>query len=74
MFVTYPDTPPPFATVALRACTGSPGYVGRIRSLTRMQGVRGHSSGPEHLSMPGAAAISAWRSAAQGSDVGVDAL
>ena len=58
--ISYPDVrnlsgyAAPFATVALRARAGSPGYAGRIRSLTRTQGVCGHSSGPEHLSVPGA--------------------
>ena len=58
--ITYPDVrnlsgyAAPFATVALRGRAGSPGYAGRIRSLTRTQGVCGHSSGPEHLSVPGA--------------------
>ncbi|ERH30272.1 hypothetical protein HMPREF1980_00853 [Actinomyces sp. oral taxon 172 str. F0311] len=30
MFVTYPDTSPPFATVALNARAGSPGYADRL--------------------------------------------
>jgi len=44
MFVTYPDVrilsgyaAPPFATVAPRACAGSPGYAGSPRSPTRTQ-------------------------------------
>ena len=78
--ISYPDVrnlsgyAAPFATVALRARAGSPGYAGRIRSLTRTQGVCGHCRrAPSTCRCPGPAR-NVWRSAAQGSDVGVDTL